>query len=199
MILLVAILAGVVAGFAIARLQKRPWTVPSLQKPWLVILAFLPQLTGLYLPATRLRISDNLAAGGLILSLVPLLFFCWFNRRLSGMWLLALGLVCNLLVIAANGGFMPIGPQTASRLVTSKILAALRNGDRFGIKDIFLLPGQTHLIWLSDLFLLPDWLPYQVAFSLGDLFIAAGAFWLMAMTGRTPEEVKRIKNGKDTR
>ncbi len=192
MILLVAILAGLVVGLSLARLQKRPWTVPLLRKPWLVIIAFLPQFFNLYLPATRTRAGDDLAVAGLIVSLVLLLVFCWFNRRLSGAWLLALGLAFNLLVIAANGGFMPISPQTASRLISPEILATLGNGDRFGYKDILLLPEQTRLIWLSDFFLPPEGFPYQVAFSLGDVFIAAGAFWLMVTQGKTLEAIKKI-------
>ena len=184
MILLVAILAGLGFGLSLARLQKRPWTVPPLRKPWLAILAFLPQLINLYLPATRTRVSDDLAAGGLIVSLALLLVFCWFNRRLSGVWLLAIGLFFNLLVIGTNGGFMPISPQTASRLVPPETLAILGNTSRFGYKDILLLPEQTHLIWLSDRFLPPKGFPYQVAFSLGDMLIAAGAFWLMVTQGK---------------
>ncbi|MBE3068158.1 MAG: DUF5317 domain-containing protein [Chloroflexi bacterium] len=192
MILLVAILAGMAVGLFIARLQKRPWTVPPLRKPWLVIIAFVPQFFNLYLPATRTWGSDDLAAAGLIVSMLLLLVFCWFNRRLSGVWLLALGLVTNLVVIAANGGFMPISPQTASRLVSPETLATFGNGDRFGTKDILLLPENTRLIWLSDYFLPPKGFPYQVAFSLGDVFIAAGAFWLMGTQGKPLEPTKNI-------
>jgi hypothetical protein len=128
-----------------------------------------------------------LTATGLIASMVLLLVFCWFNRRLSGVWVLTLGLASNLLVIAVNGGFMPISPQTASHLVSPDILATLGSGDRFGYKDILLLPEQTCLIWLTDYFLPPKGFPYQVAFSLGDVFIAAGAFWLMVTQGKARE------------
>jgi hypothetical protein len=193
MILLAAILAGLVVGLFLDRLLKRPWMVPPLRKPWLVILAFLPQFLTLYLPAIRSRVPDGLASAGLIVSLVLLLVFCWFNRGLSGVWLLALGLSCNLLVMAANGGFMPISPQTASRLVPSETLAALGTGSRFGTKDILLLPGQTTLVWLSDHFLPPEGCPYQVAFSFGDVMIAAGAFWLMVTQGKPLKTQKSTK------
>jgi hypothetical protein len=191
MILLAAILAGLVVGLVVARIQTRPWTGPPLRKPWLAILAFLPQFLIFYLPATRWQVADGWAAAGLILSLALLLVFCWFNRHLSGAWLLALGLILNLLVMAANGGFMPISPQTAARLVPADHLAALANGSRFGAKDILLTPGQTHLVWLSDLFLPPKGFSYQVAFSLGDVVIAAGAFWLTLTQGRALEIPKK--------
>jgi len=191
MILLIAILAGLVIGLSLARLQKRAWSVPPLHKSWLAIIAFLPQFFFLYLPFTRTRVPDGLTTAGLIVSLSLLLVFCWFNRRLSGVWLLTLGLFFNLLVIAANGGFMPISLQTASRLVPPETLAALGNGSRFGYKDILLLPEQTRLIWLSDHFLPPEGFPYQVAFSLGDMVIAAGAFWLMVTQGK-PLDPQRI-------
>jgi hypothetical protein len=194
LILLVAILAGWLAGLLYARWQKRSWAIPPVRFAWLVIIAFLPQFFAFYLPATRDRMPDVWVAAGLIASDALFLVFCWFNRHLAGVWLLAGGAAVNLLVIASNGGFMPISPQTASHLIPPALLETLPVGERFGAgKDILLLPEHTRFVWLSDRFLLPDWSPYQVAFSLGDILIASGAFWLMATQGKPPLIRKRLE------
>lgn len=83
---------------------------------------------------------------------------------------------------------MPISPQTASRLVSQEFLKTVALGSRFGNgKDILLLQADTRLVWLSDRFLPPKGFPYQAAFSLGDIMIASGAFWLTLGLGKLPE------------
>ena len=185
MILLVALLVGLLAGVILALLQKHAWQVPPLRYLWLVVIGFLPQAVIFYIPSTRNGIPNWVVGTSLIVSQIVLLVFCWLNRRVAGIWILACGLVLNLAVIASNGGFMPISPQTASHLVPATDLAKAQIGSRFGTgKDILLLPEDTRLVWLSDRFLPPAWSPYQVAFSPGDLLIAAGAFWLMLTQGK---------------
>jgi hypothetical protein len=187
LILLVAVFTGWLAGLLYARWQKRTWTIPQVRFAWLVIIGFLPQFFAFYLPATRDRMPDAWVAASLLVSDILFLVFCWFNRHLAGVWLLGGGAALNLIVIASNGGFMPISPQTASHLIPPTLLETLPVGGRFGAgKDILLLPEHTRFVWLSDRFLLPNWFPYQVAFSLGDILIACGAFWLMATQGKPP-------------
>jgi hypothetical protein len=94
--------------------------------------------------------------------------------------ILIIGLVLNLTVMVANGGFMPINPQTAERVVGSEKMTSFELGKRIGYKDILLPSSETHLETLADRFLPPVGFPYQVAFSLGDVFIALGAFWILA-------------------
>ena len=91
-----------------------------------------------------------------------------------------IGLGLNLIVILANRGWMPISSLTASRLVDGNGTQSFSIGSRFGQKDILLLPQDMHFEILTDRFLLPGWIPYKVAFSLGDILIALGVFWLLA-------------------
>jgi hypothetical protein len=180
MILLLAITAGLLAGLVWARSSGQPYQPPSLRSLWLAFVAFLPQFLTVYLPRSQKSDLGVVAAISVVISQVLFLVFAWVNRRPPGMSILILGLVLNLVVISANGGFMPISPQTASRLVSQTVLQDVAIGSRFGTKDILLPPQDTRFEFLADRFLPPNWFPYQVAFSLGDVFIAAGAFWLLA-------------------
>jgi hypothetical protein len=179
MILLLAVVAGLLAGLIWAGRQKVMYEAPVLHHLWLVFLAFLPQYIIIYLPI-REKTPDWVSAFCLIISQLLLFGFALLNRNHLGMKTLMIGTLLNFMVMAANGGFMPISPQTAGRLVPQEFLLDSSSGSRFGSKDILLLPEQTRFEWLADRFLPPAWLPYQVAFSLGDVFIAAGVFWLLA-------------------
>ncbi len=180
MILLAAVVGGLLAGLAYARWHGASYRAPELRSVWLVLLGFLPQLLIAYLPASRHLIPDALAAAGLWASSALFLAFVWLNRRLPGMPLLLAGLILNLAVMAANGGWMPISPQTASQVLRDDVSRYVALNARFGQKDMLLQAQDTHLGFLADRFLFPSWFPYQVAFSAGDILIAAGVFWLLA-------------------
>lgn len=180
MVLLSAILLGLPVGLIAARAQKRPYQPPNLAHVWLIFVAVLPQLTILYLPDVRRQTPDEVAGVLLTISNALLVTFAWLNRKQPGLSLMLLGAALNFTVMAANRGFMPISPQTAGRLVPQSVLQDIAAGTRFGLKDILLPPEQTRFEWLADRFLPPAWLPYQFAFSLGDVFLAMGVFWLFA-------------------
>ena len=180
MILLAALVLGLLAGWGLARWQRRPYQAPDLKHLWLIPAAFAPQLLVAYLPSAHELVPAAAAAWILPLSLAIFLVFVWLNRRVAGMPVLMIGLAMNLAVIAANGGWMPISPETASHLPGGSAPEAAIPGTRVSDKDILLQPEDTRLGFLSDRFLLPEWMGYPVAFSLGDTLVAAGAFWLLA-------------------
>jgi hypothetical protein len=193
-ILLLAIVTGLPAGLGWAYWHKQPYKPPELRYLWLVIVAFLPQFVVVDLPIGRRFVPDSAVAVLLLASQIVFLAFVWLNRRIVGMSILLCGVALNLVVMAANGGFMPISAQTANRLVPEDISRNFQSGSRFGAKDILLTPQETRFEPLADRFLLPAWSPYQVAFSLGDVFIALGIFWVLAKPG-LPMHLTLTKRG----
>jgi predicted MFS family arabinose efflux permease len=88
------------------------------------------------------------------------------NRRLPGMWLIAVGGVMNLMAIAANGGVIPASPAA--------LLSAGRALSHAGFRNSAAL-ADPNLAFLGDVFALPPPFPFHNVFSVGDLCIALGA------------------------
>jgi MFS family permease len=105
-----------------------------------------------------------------LLSYLLLIGFVVLNIRLPGFWVVGFGLVANTLVIAINGGRMPISLHTwratgaAASLITTT-----------GSSDNNILAGPgTHLGWLGDVFPLPQAMPLATAISIGDILMLIG-------------------------
>ena len=180
MILLTAVVAGLSIGILRARWNRDKWQPPVLRHSWLVLVAFLPQLFAFYLPFTRSHVSNSLAAVCLVSSQIGLLVFCWLNRRSAGIPVLACGLILNLLAISANGGLMPLGIDTAARFLPADVFQKLQVGSRFSTSKDILLPTTAVVFpWFADRFVSPAWFQYRFVFSLGDILISLGAFWLL--------------------
>ncbi len=181
MILLLGVAAGWLVGMIRAWIRNKPYSLPELSKPWLVLAALIPQTFAFQIPATARWFSDSAAAVVLVSSLVTLLIFVWFNRESDGIVIIGLGLILNLLVIALNGGLMPIAPETAMALFPDLPRNTWQVGTRPGRSKNILLPSEsTRLADLSDAILLPEWFPWMRALSPGDLLIVLGVFWLLA-------------------
>ena len=189
MILLTAVIAGLIAALVRVRIGQRQLQALRLKLEWLVVLSFVPQLLAFHLPATAERMPDSWAPLILVSTQFLLLVFFWVNRKAPGFWILGLGLGLNFLVIVLNQGLMPINPETVARLVPNAPEGAWQVGERMGYsKDIVLTVAESKLWLLSDRMMLPDWIPYRVAFSIGDIFIAIGAFWLLWSLGGSEKE-----------
>ena len=115
-----------------------------------------------------------------ILSYLILFLFVAANWRRLGIAVIGAGLLLNFLAIAANGGLMPISPETMVRAGLADRLAGLEPGDPVPFsKDILLGGDDTRLRALSDILVLDN--PADIrAFSVGDTVIAAGLIVTLA-------------------
>ena len=106
------------------------------------------------------------------------------NLRRRWMPVLATGLLMNLVVMAANGGLMPVSPETLARSGNGHVLQRVGPGQPLPrSKDIILPVEQTRLAFLSDVLVLPG---RPGSFSPGDVLIASGAFLVLQAAVAAP-------------
>ena len=108
MIVLVLTAIGVATALLTPRRLKRLAQL-ELHHLWLVWLAIIAQtlLFEVLAEHLSLAVSNVIHLGTYALCLV----FLWSNRRIAGMWIIAVGTAGNLAAIAANGGTMPADPD----------------------------------------------------------------------------------------
>jgi hypothetical protein len=108
----------------------------------------------------------------MITSYVMLLLFVAANFRYTWIAVLGAGIILNFLPIAANGGLMPVTPETLQ--ATGGIPEGVENGDWVpGSKDVMLPREDTRLYALTDR-ITWDALDPVRAFSAGDVLIVVG-------------------------
>ena len=186
MILALAVILGLALSLArhgpgvLGRTTSLPW-----RAIWLAPLALVLQVPLLRTPFCP--VEEAVVPQALFLLSHPILIaFVWCNRRSAGIWLVGLGIVCNLAVVLANGGLMPVSPETVVRINPGATLEQCTIGYHYGFsKDVILPRAGTRLWLLSDALVLPAPFPWPTAFSLGDLLLGAGIAWLLQ--GAQPE------------
>ncbi len=177
MLYVVALVLGLLTGltnggslYALGFLRLRlGWLIlPSLILQLLIFTPLRPPMPEYALPMLHL------------ISLAIALVVALVNLSLPGMQLLALGLLLNLAVIAANGGFMPASVDGYLYLGNGDLASALQQHGT--INNVTALTPESKLPFLADIIPLPFPLPRPTLYSLGDMVIFLGLFTL-AMEG----------------
>lgn len=140
-------------------------------------------LAGLAVQGVALADIGPPAGSALLLGSYGLLVvFAWVNRRLPALWLAIVGLVLNILVIAANGGM----PVSASALEIAGARAEGLVGD--DTAKHHLMGPEDRLTPLGDVIGIPP--PIGAVISIGDVLLYAGVAILvvMVMLGRFGED-----------
>src|SRR5713226_285736 len=81
----------------------------------------------------------------------------------------ALGVGLNLLVIAANGGYMPVSSTALGQTGQAAEIAA-----RSSFRRDLLIDANTRLPELADVYAEPAWMPHPVVASIGDRLLTLG-------------------------
>jgi hypothetical protein len=110
--------------------------------------------------------SGGWQAGAHVFSYALAIGFLLSNREIPGLWLICLGTAMNVAAIAANGGVMP---ATRSALEAAGQWA----GTGHFVNSAAIADAK--LVFLGDVFAIPEPLPLANVFSAGDVCIVVGA------------------------
>lgn len=185
--LFLAVCLGLVRGGNLSNLQFL-----RLRGYGIVLGAVILQIAVIYLPLpTQTNLPLRVTVLSISFGLVAL--FIWLNRALPGMALIGIGFLANWIVILANGGHMPVTIDALAAAGLDRLVSSADAGTLvFGSKDILLPFDQTRLGFLSDIFVIPPPFPIPSVFSIGDVLIALGMFWLVpgALGARTVAPIR---------
>lgn len=167
--ILVGLLLGFLAGGRIAGLSTL-----KIRWPTAILLGLVTQIV-LFTDAVAARVGD-MGAVVYVASTLLVLAAVMRNSRISGMPLVAVGAVCNMAAIVANGGYMPAGESA---------MAVLGKTDP-EIYSNSAVVAEPALWFLTDIFAMPAGLPFANIFSFGDILIGVGIAMVVVIAMRRP-------------
>jgi Family of unknown function (DUF5317) len=174
--------AAVAAALALAIVvltpggPKRLWQAPILSV-WMLVAAVALQLIVAFVDFPQDRI-ENLGFGLLMSSYALLLAFCFVNIRLRGMWLIAVGMALNTVVVGLNQGMPTPDNEQATQAGETVERPIERTVKQRPESDDDLLG------FLGDVIEIPD--PIDNDISIGDVLIAIGGIYCSFRLTRRP-------------
>lgn len=139
---------------------------------WLGFVAFVLQLAAIHVVVPS--VGSALLGPWLLATHMMLIPFLVVNRRLLGIAIVGVGLLLNVVVMAANGGLMPVTPSTVAYVGRHEVSELKLDEHVPGTKNILLERSDTNLAALSDAIPVNAPHPMRKAVSLGDIFIFSG-------------------------
>ena len=142
----------------------------------LFILAFLIQFAIVWLSFKNVEFIIKYHSILHISSFIILLISAFGNVKLPGFKLIIIGILLNFTVIVANGGQMPVSTIALQKSGLGSYQKVLEKGEYLTHK---LLDKNTKLKFLADRLYIRKPYPRSTAFSVGDIIIGLGLFWLI--------------------
>ena len=161
MFILYAVLIGIVAGY-LAGGRLSGLAAIQLKWSWVILAGLLVQIV-LFSEPVSARIG-SFGPPIYVASTAVVIGAVLANRAISGMLIVALGAASNLAAIVANGGYMPADPGAVAALGVAHPTTYSNSAI---VADPALAP-------LTDIFVLPAWVPFANVFSIGDVLIGVG-------------------------
>ncbi len=154
------LVSGLLAGFVLGVAAGGNWR--NLAK---LDLKFWPPLFAGVIARTVAPLLGGLALSASIAGLLLVAFVAVFNRATPGAWLIAVGAMLNSVVTFVNGG-MPVDPG-----------ALVLSGKAPPSDGLHVILGpDSRLSFLADVLLIPV---INNIYSVGDVLLAVGGFWMV--------------------
>jgi len=163
----IAIIITIICGGRLENLMQCKF-----KHAWLVILATSIKVISFSNLHSFFGISNIHIPYMRIISMFMVVLFIGLNISLRGLWLVGVGLICNMLPIVFNGGYMPVKAEYIPLIASSRDLEKLSSG--LPAYNFIPTSHETSFSFLADIFLMPDWVPMSKVFSVGDVLITIG-------------------------
>jgi hypothetical protein len=161
-----AILAGIIIGLLTSGKLSNLASI-NLKSISLVFLSFVLKYSLNYLASKGMHLSLAVLMSLHATVYLLLFYFLFLNRQIPGIKILFIGFFLNFLVIMANQGAMPV------KITNSLIIGNIQQQK---IITHSLFSPDTRLPFLADIYV--NYYPKEI-FSIGDIFICVGVFYLI--------------------
>lgn len=172
---------GTISNLSQTRLRFVPFVFLALVVQVLIFSPILGKEPFIHRIGPYIHIATLVVSAGVML----------LNRHVPGMKLIFAGAALNLLVITANGGFMPIS-ESALRIAgqEEEMLhhQPRQDGEDYILPNSRLSTGNANLLFLGDVIPIPKESPISTVVSVGDVILAVGASIAIVSCTRRREE-----------
>ena len=183
--ILLAIIVGFIRGGNFTRFADLKFKMG-----WIFPLLLLIQL-GIFALQNKVEVIGKLSGASFIVVYIIGLVFLWLNRYHSHFIIIFLGVLLNFIVMAVNGGRMPVSLEAAS-VIDPYYLEATKNA-LYAKHSI--VSESTLLPYLGDIIPLSAPYPREQAISIGDVVMNIGVFFfIQAVMVRKKEKLLPTTN-----
>jgi len=189
-IIIISIIIGLLRNGKLSSLSQI-----SLKKIELIVLACLIQAGLIFLGSKEVKFVLDYSSYMIIFSYIVLLLAVWYNKKLKGIKIIALGIIFNFIVIVANGGHMPVLLSSLYKAGLNDFALVLKEGTYI---THVLISEKTLFGFLADVIPLPPPFPDPSVVSVGDFLMFYGVSSLIqnAMVKKQNSEI-RNQNSED--
>jgi len=170
-IIIISIIIGLLRNGKLSSLSQI-----SLKRIELIVLACLIQGGLIFLGSRNIKFVLDYCSYMIIFSYIVLLLAVWYNKKLKGIKIIALGIIFNFIVIVANGGHMPVLLSSLYKAGLNDFALVLKEGTYV---THTLITEKTLFGFLADVLPLSPPFPDPSVVSVGDFFMFFGVFSLI--------------------